>query len=426
MIKLTKFLFPILLVVLFSACANQAVNSNSDSAVKSGSAVKSVDSEKFMPGAIELRVPPSYENFKSQPGFEARYKTVDNISSRAKNFGYSKGQSLSLYQAKSNLSDLYREAAKTDFSEAQYLYAYGLYKGIFALEKDYGGAFFWAQKAVKKDNSFAMSLLGDIYQFSPKHKDLEKSFFWRNKASEYGSSEAIHNLGLMYQQGLGVTKDMEKAFLLYNLSVASGYAPAKKTLGLWYILNGEITKGTELVNAPKIKKTFIGAKPQEILIWSKKLAETEDPIFMYRYALSLGKHKQYEDAISWAKKSADSGVASAMHFLGLIYYSTTNFKDLNLAREYFQKANDLDYPRAKTRLGNLYFNGEGVEKNHQIAFDLYIDAIETGHVDQNITARRNLGSMFNKYGTTLYHKELSLQLLKDSLVLLKRRKAQKK
>jgi len=184
-----------------------------------------------------------------------------------------------------------------------------------------------------------------------------------NKASEYGSSEAIHNLGLMYQQGLGVTKDMEKAFLLYNLSVASGYAPAKRTLGLWYILNGEITKGTELVNAPKIKKTFIGAKPQEILIWSKKLAETEDPIFMYRYALSLGENKQYEDAINWAKKSADSGVASAMHFLGLIYYSTTNFKDINLAREYFQKA-------------RLHIGGKKADPEWEI-----FDALERDHVD---------------------------------------------
>lgn len=61
--------------------------------------------------------------------------------------------------------------------------------------------------------------------------------------------------------------------------------------------------------------------------------------------------------------------------------------------EHYKKNADIGISDAMKNLGNMYFEGKGVEKNYEKAIEWYKKAIQLN----NSTAMKNLGSMY-RYG----------------------------
>ena len=107
-----------------------------------------------------------------------------------------------------------------------------------------------------------------------------------------------------------------------------------------------------------------------------------------QYALSSDKDGR-ETALKAWQDCANQGDKVAQNYMGEIYgRSWRDVKpDYELAAEWYRKSAEQSYNRAQNNLGFLYEHGLGVEKNKQLALDLYRQAMgvaEPIKLDQSI------------------------------------------
>ena len=104
-----------------------------------------------------------------------------------------------------------------------------------------------------------------------------------------------------------------------------------------------------------------------------------------------------EKAKYWLEKSANQGDAVGEYYLGLYYYQGTDILgttiDYGKARYWFTRAashqNEVS-PLAQTELGNIYSEGKGVAKNLQKAKEWYQKAADQGFV----VAQARIGDVY--------------------------------
>jgi TPR repeat protein len=116
----------------------------------------------------------------------------------------------------------------------------------------------------------------------------------------------------------------------------------------------------------------------------------------YQYARVLDKQKRYRDAITWYRKAAEQGYASAQNSLGYAYEQGQGVPANNRKAVYwYEQAAQQGHAQAQNNLGTLYFNGKGVEADRQQALIWYRKAARQG----NATAQQNIGVMYSRgYG----------------------------
>jgi len=83
----------------------------------------------------------------------------------------------------------------------------------------------------------------------------------------------------------------------------------------------------------------------------------------------------------------DPNSLSLIYALARAYDGAGQFKP---AVEIYTKLSDIGVSSAQNALGMIYYNGQGVEKNYERAFELISSSAENGNVD----AQYNLGLMF--------------------------------
>jgi hypothetical protein len=106
------------------------------------------------------------------------------------------------------------------------MYFYG--SGV---EKDYGKAFDWYEKAAKLGDAKAQCQIGLMYRYGLGiTQDYSKAKKWFEKAAHKGDANAQYNLGVLYHNGQGVAKDYAKAREWYQKAAEQGNAVAQKNL----------------------------------------------------------------------------------------------------------------------------------------------------------------------------------------------------
>ncbi len=222
-----------------------------------------------------------------------------------------------------------------------------------------------------------VSAMSALYVANPWMKGADTLIRELEKRVEDGDTRAMNELGSLYENGKGVNRDPDRAFDLYLQAAKQGEAIAQTNVGVCY------ENGT---GVPKDIK--------EAIRWYE-MAASQGHVEAQRNLAALYFNgtqvsQDYRKAIEWTARAAESGNVEAQSMLGVMYQEGLGtFKDPKLAMEWHIRAGTAD---SLARLGNMYFSGDGVEKNYKQAFDLYMKASKKGHPE----ATYNLGVMYEK------------------------------
>ena len=119
------------------------------------------------------------------------------------------------------------------------------------------------------------------------------------------------------------------------------------------------------------------------------------PHWLYQAALQDLDTGQHQISLQKLHRSADMGYASAQETLGRIYYHGEGVtQDPEMAAEWFEKAAVQDNVDAQFALGTLYCQGKGVGQDKQRCKELLLKASDNGHVE----AARTLTEWFSNSG----------------------------
>ena len=249
------------------------------------------------------------------------------------------------------LADCFIDGYGVPRSERQgfVLYEY-LYEKLSSFEVRYALCFLYGI-GTEKDTDKGYSLLSKIHEDDPTNGEashylafcyingngcvvnLEKALSLYKESANYGYQKSYYDIGVMYRYGEGVEIDMEKAIFYYKKGLNAGVSACATNLGVVY-QNG------------------INGVPKDI-----------------------NKAKKY------FLSGIDLGNADCMFNLGAMYYNGllhNGIRDFKNAVHYFEMGADLGEPDSMYHLGLCYLNGDGVDKNQDVALDLFISAARKG------------------------------------------------
>lgn len=128
----------------------------------------------------------------------------------------------------------------------------------------------------------------------------------------------------------------------------------------------------------------LGIKFKDVLF-----KETVNSYFTREEALYL--ENKYEEAFDWYTKAADKGNVLAQYKLGEMYYNGEGvIHDYAKAVEWYEKAAEQGNLDAQLRLVDMYYNGEGVEKDYTKSVKWFRKADE----QEDLIALYNLECMY--------------------------------
>ncbi len=256
-----------------------------------------------------------------------------------------------------------------------------------------------------------------------KNNKFEEAFKYFCQADEYGNPDAVFEKAYAFDSGQGVAKNEARALKLYEISAAQGDRVAQYNAGIYY-LNGtgcekNLTKafawflkaanngygnamnkvgcyyaegkGTEK-NLAKAKEWLTkalqaGAKDAAASIekygselGGNVLSEQKDKF--YTDGLAAKKNKNYKSAFDLFSKGANLGNAKCQFQLGeLYYYGNGVTKDHAKAVEQYKKAAEQNHAAATYSLGYCCKMGNGVTKDFKKAVSYYEKAVDLGSAD---------------------------------------------
>ena len=219
-------------------------------------------------------------------------------------------------------------------------------------------------------------------------KDIRKGLECYKKAAEKGSLEAQLALGDRYRQGTEVEKDEQEAFRWYWQAAGQGNVDAQFWLGYAY----DDGKGVE-------------QDYEEALKWYRKAAAQGNAAAQN----IIGLHKAAAQGNAIAQniiglhKAAAQGDDDAQTSIGDLYYNGNGVEqDYEEAMKWYQKAAAQGNAIAQNRIGNLYYNGNGVKQDYEEALKWYRKAAAQG----NAAAQFNIGYLYHHgQGVTVDYQE---------------------
>ncbi len=247
-------------------------------------------------------------------------------------------------------------------------------------------------EAAERGDVAAMKSVGDCYFCGEGvEEDPKKAFEWYGKAAEQGDAKAQYALGLCYFRGEHGEPDWTKAVDWWRKSAKQGELQAQVALA--YLFSASINPHLDPVLAFCLRRDFPELKMDEaeIAYWWRQAAEQGDAEAQWRLGVCYSEgclvDKDDAKSVEWFSKAAQQGQKNAQYCLGTRYRDGIGIeksdKDallwLRKAAEKFEDAERdleelMDVMKAECgdaasmkSLGDRYENGEGVEKDHELA-----------------------------------------------------------
>ncbi len=237
------------------------------------------------------------------------------------------------------------------------------------------------QKAAEVGSVDAMYDLSDCYYDGEGvEKNMPLSIKWLTKAAELGHTTAAAALGGAYYRGVdGIDQNYNTAEKYLLTAAEKGMVDAQGILAAVYMEMEDYNKA---------------------LLWGKKAAQSENALGCFMlgriYSEGLGVDKDDKEAIKWFTKSADNGDADAQNMMGNVYDAGVLVAcDKKKAFEYYHKAASQGHVMAMVNLSYCYMQGDGVEQNDDSAIEWSEKAIANGYTDEEGEIFNMIGNAYN-------------------------------
>lgn len=359
---------------------------------------------------------------------------------------YAKG--LGVQQDYSQARTLLEKSANHGNIKASFLLA-EMYKNGNGVQKNLETAKSLYEKVALKNDVNAQYLLGTIYEND--YQDYKKAYEWYKKASDNGSADAQCSIALLYFYGKGVKQDYKKAKDWLDLSASKEHAKSQYILGCMYY-DGIGVKRDKLLSIQWYEKSanqgydkaqasagFLYMADSDIQDytkseqWLSKAFEQNNLSACYwlgrlylEYYYDNHNSMFIKKAIKFYEKSANQGYIFAQSELGHLYwrgelveqnyekarvwYEKVVTQDESITKEIsknemaYWKYREIEYKielerinnlkgLSAFRLGDIYAQGKGIEKNQKLAHEWYEKATNNYN---NMDAQYELGKIYEK------------------------------
>lgn len=241
-------------------------------------------------------------------------------------------------------------------------YANLLYRSAL-VPADYEEAFRYAKEASDAGWLEADFLLGQMYRDGTgTERDIPKAEEMFRKAAERGHPRSMTVLADMYMEGRYLKRDQEQAFIFYMMAARTGNLKAQYQVAM--MLNDGI--GTD-------------KDPEQAKEWFARYASNSLNDFRKSAMESLRNRKgDLNVSNDLLKDSSRSLNVQSMVSLASKYSEGKDFKRNQSATVQLLTNASVSGGQPRSRLGELYLEGDGVEKDTDKAFQLFREAADFG------------------------------------------------
>ncbi len=262
----------------------------------------------------------------------------------------------------------------------------------------------WFEQAAELGSSGAAYQLGRIKI----GQDMDKAIKWFEHAAELGNPGAAYQLGQIYAKGIDGPADYQKALEWFirsqdigiegNLQIIEtaiedtqqiieiysasleGDAEAQLNLAKRLGESGSRFQNTNQSHIWYVKAAEGGNEEAQNILeriekpfeWYLTAAEQGDTNAQFHVAQQLEKRKNAGAALEWYRRAAQSGHAASRFRLGTIYKEGIGVdKNIKTAISFYASAFDSGNTNAARQLGRIYANGLGIPQNLELAMDWY-------------------------------------------------------
>ncbi|WP_165010769.1 tetratricopeptide repeat protein [Neisseria yangbaofengii] len=230
------------------------------------------------------------------------------------------------------------------------------------------GALTWFQTAAQNGDNNAHAALAEIYLLGQYvERNPQKAHHHAGQAAVNNHPKALRLLGDIYRYGLGVAAHLPKAREYYRRAADLGDMAAHQKLLSDSALNDHR-------HYEEAKQVALQRQQAEILY---------QKAFAAHYGLQ--RSQSYAEALPLYRQAAELGHTKAKTNLGMMYYNGQGVAtDFSRAAQWFESAAEQQDTMAQYNLACLYFHGMGVEKNAAKACEWLQKAIEHGYEQADV------------------------------------------
>lgn len=228
--------------------------------------------------------------------------------------------------------------------------------------------------------------------------DYEEAFRYALMASEAGWTDADYLLALMYRDGTGTDRSVEKAVQYYTKAAENGHQRAMTVLAemygegryvqrdpekafRWYLASAESGNNRSQYQVAVMYAAGIGTErdPAAAKDWYARYSNGSLNEFR-RNAMDLGRSRGVDPdtMLSMLKTSSLSCNPQSMCALASKYADGRGVKRNEGAAVQLLRRASVSGGPARTRLGEMYLEGIGTEKDTDRAFELFRSAAQSG------------------------------------------------
>ena len=231
-------------------------------------------------------------------------------------------------------------------------------------------------------------------------EDKNKAIELYRKSADQGNAEAQNALGECYAKGDGILENKAEAVKWYRKAAEQGLAEAQYNFGKCYL-------DDTFASSSDIKKFPVPLRVKSGLKWIRKAAEqgnlnAQKDLGNFIFFLCSSKPQDNleevgtsiasvffdlpldkAEAVKWIRKAAEQGDSESQDKLGDCYYNGDGIpKDYSEAVKWYRKAAEQGNYYAQLKLGDCYFKGDGVLQDKTEAEKWYCKVAENGFMTQ--------------------------------------------
>ena len=230
-------------------------------------------------------------------------------------------------------------------------------------DRDFAGAVKWYRKAAEQGHAGAKTRLSIAESFSE---------------AEQGDVRAQNKLGMLYAEGRGVDEDHAEAVKWFRKAAEQGFAAAQFNMGFCYENGRGVYKDlTEAVKWYRKAAAQGHSKAREYLSFLENVfaAEKGDTEAQYKVGNYYFSRNNFSEAAEWYRKAAEQGHSKARTRLGDCYYNKGEYfynrGYYSEAVDWYRRAAELEHSGAEFKLGLCYETGRGVARDYYLAVKWY-------------------------------------------------------